>query len=516
MILFCDFDGTLFRRDIEGEFERNLEAIQRWRAAGNLFVMTTGRSPSSLGGVLPNYFDYFDYLIGDNGAVCLTKDGVEFEETISEVAQRDITEFVKKLPHGDEFEFVYDRDCHGFSDIQGAATKLRIWTVNPEIMQATIAKLKERYESDFLMLGMHRAQPSLSFLHGTHTAAINIMAPTAGKDRALARIAAKHSGMRAFAVGDGGNDIAMLQTYDGYIMRTARDELRDGFNSWRLLNSVAELIDRLMVFDDIEKKIGVSLCDEELKFYYDGSTDSIVFNVLDKYIVKITNERTVRNQQLFLSKNTHPAFQHLLCSDEKLHYECFEFIDGVHYSSHPIEKRQATEQLAKIVQSYAKFPHEGYGFLDDEKATWADFLLDEIDYAKRRIPSISQARVMAALDVVREFPEPEQYLMHGDFGAHNFLSEGGQTIRVIDPMPMVGDRMYDFYLAVLSNVAIFRDLGEEYLMQFFADADLRYRRALMVIALYVRMSRAAHYDNEHLPDYERLYEDDTWSEVAGQ
>ena len=143
MILFCDFDGTLFRRDIEGEFERNLEAIQRWRAAGNLFVMTTGRSPSSLGGVLPNYFDYFDYLIGDNGAVCLTKDGVGFEETISEVAQRDITEFVKKLPHGDEFEFVYDRDCHGFSDIQGAATKLRIWTVNPEIMQATIAKLKE-------------------------------------------------------------------------------------------------------------------------------------------------------------------------------------------------------------------------------------------------------------------------------------------------------------------------------------------------------------------------------------
>ena len=82
MILFCDFDGTLFRRDIEGEFERNLEAIQRWRAAGNLFVMTTGRSPSSLGGVLPNYFDYFDYLIGDNGAVSLRRRSLRLRSAI--------------------------------------------------------------------------------------------------------------------------------------------------------------------------------------------------------------------------------------------------------------------------------------------------------------------------------------------------------------------------------------------------------------------------------------------------
>ena len=504
MILFCDFDGTLFRREVEGDFDRNLEAIKRWREAGNLFVMTTGRSPSSLEKVLPNYFDY---LIGDNGAVCLSKNGVEFEETISEIAQRDITEFAKKLPHGDEFEFVYDRDCHGFSDIQGAATKIRIWTVNPEIMEATIAKLKERYESDFLMLGMHRAKPSLSFLKSEHTAAVNIMAPTAGKDRALARIAARHGDMRAFAVGDGGNDIAMLQTYDGYIMRTARDELREGFNSWRLLNSVAELIDRLMVFDDIKKKIGVDICDEELKFYYDGSTDSIVFSVQEKYLIKITSEQTVRHQQLFLSKNTHGAFQKLLCSDEKLHYECFEYIDGTHYDAQKIDKHAAVEQLANIVGSYVEFPHDKYGFLGDEKETWADFLLDEIDYAENRIPAISRDRVMNALEVVREYPEPKQYLMHGDFGTHNFLLEADSTIRVIDPMPMVGDRIYDFYFAVLSNVGIFRNLGEDYLMQFFSDVDLRYRRALMTIALYVRMSRAAYYDNEHLSDYEKLYEE---------
>jgi fructosamine-3-kinase len=108
---------------------------------------------------------------------------------------------------------------------------------------------------------------------------------------------------------------------------------------------------------------------------------------------------------------------------------------------------------------------------------------------------------------VREYPEPKQYLMHGDFGTHNFLLEADGTIRVIDPMPMVGDRVYDFYFAVLSNVGIFRNLGEDYLAQFFSDVDLRYRRALMTIALYVRMSRAAYYDNEHLPDYEKLYEE---------
>ena len=150
MILFCDFDGTLFRRDIGGDFEKNLEAVRRFREAGHKFVMTTGRSPASLAEVLPNFTELFNYTVGDNGAVCIGPDGIDFEITIPEDEQDEITAFARSLPHGDEFDFVYDRGCHGHPDIDGGATKIRIWTLNKEIMDSTMLRLKERFGDKYL------------------------------------------------------------------------------------------------------------------------------------------------------------------------------------------------------------------------------------------------------------------------------------------------------------------------------------------------------------------------------
>ena len=81
-----------------------------------------------------------------------------------------------------------------------------------------------------------------------------------------------------------------------------------------------------------------------------------------------------------------------------------------------------------------------------------------------------------------------------------------EKIRVIDPMPVVGDKLYDFYFAVLSNIEVYLRLGKERVFSFFDDYDSEYKQALFTIALYVRMSRAAVYDVAHLPDYIRLYE----------
>ena len=94
--------------------------------------------------------------------------------------------------------------------------------------------------------------------------------------------------------------------------------------------------------------------------------------------------------------------------------------------------------------------------------------------------------------------------MHGDFGTHNFLLEDGR-IRVIDPMPVVGDYLYDFYFALLSNVDIFTHLGADYVYSFFPDRNLSYKRAILTVALFVRTSRAASYDKDNLPAYFDLY-----------
>ena len=186
-----------------------------------------------------------------------------------------------------------------------------------------------------------------------------------------------------------------------------------------------------------------------------------------------------------------------------LHYECYEFIRGVHYKEASLDNREAITQIANIVESYPRYVCDGYGFLEDRKPTWREFLLDEIEYAAKRIPSISQERVSKALTIAGQY-NPEKYLMHGDFGTHNFLVENGK-IRVIDPMPIVGDRLYDFYFAILSNVTLFDKLGFDYIFSFFKGYDAEYRKALITIALYVRTSRAAVYDKDNLDKYIELY-----------
>jgi hypothetical protein len=263
-----------------------------------------------------------------------------------------------------------------------------------------------------------------------------------------------------------------------------------------------------LIFEDIYKKLGVDLSRERAIFYTDGATQSRVFSIRDEYLIKITSHATVRTQSEFLQTVQHPAFQKLLCFDVDLHYECYEFIKGEHYTKTPLDPREAILQLAGIVKSYPEYKYDGYGFLEDEKLTWREFLLDEIEYAQIRIPEISQEKVLKALVIVGG-KEPKQYLMHGDFGAHNFLVSNG-VIRAIDPMPMVGDKIYDFYFAVLSNVRIFAELGLDYILSFFDEYDENYKKALLLIALYVRMSRAAAYDKDNLGKYIELYNEADW------
>ena len=262
--------------------------------------------------------------------------------------------------------------------------------------------------------------------------------------------------------------------------------------------------EQLMIVHDIERQLCARLHDLPAVFYSDGATDATVFSLGGKYLIKISDLKTIQTQKEFLERVPEGVFQKLLCWNEGLGYECFEFIEGVHYNEAPLEAHKAVKQIAEIIRQYPEYEHDGYGFLGEEKATWREFLLDEIEYAALRIKDVSQEKVMAALEVIGDHA-PKQYLMHGDFGTHNFLVHNGK-IRVIDPMPVVGDRLYDFFFAILSDTDIFAELGIDYYMDYFAgDYEPEYMKALLIIALYVRMSRAAVYDEENLGKYKKLY-----------
>ena len=256
------------------------------------------------------------------------------------------------------------------------------------------------------------------------------------------------------------------------------------------------------VVEDLSHKLHKNLRKAEVKFYMDGWTGAVVFSLDEKYLIKITNNETIETQEEFLQTNPAGAFQRVICADSEIGYICFEFLPGEKYVGHEIEPHEAIQQIADMVSNYRKYPWTGYGFLRHEYPTWREFLEDEIDYARGYIPSVPIAKVQAALDVVGD-TKPEKYLLHGDFGTHNFLVNEGK-IYVIDPMPVVGDFLYDFYFAVLSDTDIFTKVGEDFIFSFF-ERDMEEKRALATIALYVRMSRAWKYDRENFKAYVDMY-----------
>lgn len=72
-VLACDYDGTL---NVCGTVSKeNIEAIKKWRAAGNLFGMVSGRYLRYLREYMDKDAIDYDFLIGNNGAVISDENG---------------------------------------------------------------------------------------------------------------------------------------------------------------------------------------------------------------------------------------------------------------------------------------------------------------------------------------------------------------------------------------------------------------------------------------------------------
>ncbi|MBQ5592579.1 MAG: HAD-IIB family hydrolase [Clostridia bacterium] len=72
-IIGSDYDGTLNHGGID---DKKRNAIKKWRDAGNLFVLVSGRGPDGVLCLREEQQFGCDYLIANNGAVILKPDGV--------------------------------------------------------------------------------------------------------------------------------------------------------------------------------------------------------------------------------------------------------------------------------------------------------------------------------------------------------------------------------------------------------------------------------------------------------
>ena len=261
------------------------------------------------------------------------------------------------------------------------------------------------------------------------------------------------------------------------------------------------------VIKDIENKLSIKINESDIVYYTEGATESVVFSVSGKYLVKIMDNLTLRSQITFLELyKDFKYFQNVLCYDENLKYICFDFMPGDKLKYVQINAENIRNQIYEIVSSYKKFDDKFYGYIyDNEGMSWCDFINAEINYARPRLEpfNIDEKIFDKCLQVIGKY-NIDKYLIHGDFGAHNFIIDNEENLNVIDPMPVVGDPLFDYYFAILSIPKLFMGISDEDILNKF-DGPYEYKYCLYTIILIIRLSRSYVYDKENVPMYlERL------------
>lgn len=245
MILVTDFDNTLYSHSNPQVLTDNLRTAQSFRQAGNKFVLATGRNASSLGRVLPDYDKYFDYVILDNGAVCLNRNNeIVFQYTIPEEMARGISQRISKK-YSNEVAFVYYHNAKEWPTLDHDTTKLRCWTTDINIGSNVLKMVNQNYGRQvrsFLVKEVFLSSVKWIDESERFHSFVDIMSKDAGKENAIHHLGNQFSDEAIVTIGDDTNDIGMLTAFNGYAMRKSVQEVLKAVPPDHVVSSVAELI----------------------------------------------------------------------------------------------------------------------------------------------------------------------------------------------------------------------------------------------------------------------------------
>lgn len=232
-IVFSDYDGTLDTS--EEDIVKNIEAINKFRKNGNLFVIATGRSYLDLKRKLDLYPIPFDYLIVNHGGVILDKK----EQVIAaNLIPKSIgSEILNSVKSNNDIEqiILFDTMKKDIKELSEELTKIML-----EMKKESSA----RNLSDQLNV-QYRNYVKSYVIATKNNYLVEIISITTDKGKAIEKIIEMENmnDKDVFTIGDGANDVEMILKYNGYGMKKSEDIVYKITN--RLLYTVAELIETL-------------------------------------------------------------------------------------------------------------------------------------------------------------------------------------------------------------------------------------------------------------------------------
>lgn len=251
MIIFCDIDGTLWRHSDQdfSELKQNIAAVQKWRNAGHLFAIASGRSLASVRRLLPNFTDFTDFLVADNGAFVYDRQAQPIIQNILSAQQIGIIQqALANLPR-DQYEFSYYASDAELQTPDAAIGKIRIWFKSPDLIEPATHALNAALPDQLkIHAERHAVKSSLAWVDHSFVSFINVVSIKAGKEIAIQQLLALTNipDSDTLSIGDDANDLEMLRLHHGHIMADANPILFPEFPPELRHETVASFIESML------------------------------------------------------------------------------------------------------------------------------------------------------------------------------------------------------------------------------------------------------------------------------
>ena len=228
-IIGSDYDGTLNHNGID---EKKRQAIAAWRAAGNLFVLVSGRHSSNVRDLHLEHDFPCDYFIGSNGAVIRNdKNEVVHADCCDSEHLVPLIQYLLELGcpfalvHGENDWFYVFPDGVPYTKEPACIletmppvtyyTQVTTWVPRESEAAAVARKVRERFGEWFNPLQ-----------NGT---SIDIVRADVNKAKGLTHllelVGASHADM--ITVGDNTNDADMIKAFRSYAMENGVQAIKD-------------------------------------------------------------------------------------------------------------------------------------------------------------------------------------------------------------------------------------------------------------------------------------------------
>jgi hypothetical protein len=240
-----------------------------------------------------------------------------------------------------------------------------------------------------------------------------------------------------------------------------------------------------------------------------GGTTSTVYLLDGKYVVKLNESEVIREEADFLSfYEGNTLFSKLLYKEPLNRYIVYSFLEGSTSCERGYKRITLSTLVKEAINKYKVVSDiDGWGWKDSPVQSWTEFLLANVMEVRENLRQyISEEEHQLVLTLVnspkRGTGIDSPFLLHGDLGFHNFIFQKNKLTGVIDPLPVLGDPIYDLIYAFCSTP---EDLTKEAIGYAMRPCTFHKKERDLyeeiVIGLYLRIDTCLRHHPKDLEDY---------------